>query len=80
VIQPLAGPTRDVADVFFVLIRRNNRRGLRSNIFRHVERSRDIPLQNLNVLLRDFSTSLRFARNDGDCKLDAVACAVPSAE
>src|SRR6266550_3985209 len=40
VIQAFAGPTRDVADVFFVLIGRNNRRGLRSNIFCHVERSR----------------------------------------
>jgi len=30
VIQSLAGSTRDVADVFFVLIRRDNRCGLRS--------------------------------------------------
>src|SRR5215467_10893808 len=30
VIKPLAGSTRDVADVFFVLVRRNNRGGLRS--------------------------------------------------
>src|SRR5262249_11620447 len=30
VIQSFAGSTRDVADVFFVLIRRNNRGGLRS--------------------------------------------------
>src|SRR5258705_9793456 len=39
VLQSFAGPTRDVADVFFVLIRRNNRGGLRSNILCHVERS-----------------------------------------
>ena len=44
VIQPFAGSTRDVADVFFVLIGRNNRRGLRSNIFCHFERSRRHPV------------------------------------
>ena len=67
-IQPLARSTRDVTDMFFVLIRRNNRRGLRLNIFCHVERSRDIPLQNLKVLPRGSSISLRFAQNDKHCK------------
>src|SRR5213082_896086 len=80
VIEPFACSPRDVADVFFVLIRWNNRSGLGTNVFRHVERSRDIPLRNLKVLPRGCSTSLRFARNDNDCKLDAVACAVLSAE
>src|SRR6476469_705551 len=67
-LQALPGATRDVADVFFVLVRRNNRRGLRSNIFCHVERSREIPLRKLKKLPRGSSTSLRFARNDNDCK------------
>src|SRR4029077_12279894 len=40
VIQSLAGSTRDVADMFFVLIRRDNRGGLRSNTFCHVERQK----------------------------------------
>jgi hypothetical protein len=41
VIKPLARSARDIADVFFVLIRRDNRSGLRSKSrFYHVERSR----------------------------------------
>ena len=43
VAKSLAGSANDVADMFFVLIRRNNRSGLRSNVrFCHVDRSRDI--------------------------------------
>jgi hypothetical protein len=39
--------------VFLVLIRRNNRCGLRSYICsRHVERSRDIPLRKLKMIPR----------------------------
>src|SRR6266699_4601370 len=41
VVKSLAGPPDNVADVFFVLIRRNNRGCLRS-YFYHVERSRGI--------------------------------------
>src|SRR5437016_4444450 len=66
-IEPFACSTSDVADMFLVLIRWNNRGGLET-YFCHVERSRDIPLRNLKVLPRDSSTSLRFARNDNDCK------------
>ena len=40
VIEPFACSPSDVADVFFVLIRWNNRSGLGTNVFRHVERSR----------------------------------------
>ena len=58
VIQPFTSSTRNVADVFFVLKRRNNRCGLRSDIFCHVEPGRDIPLRNLNVLPRGSSISL----------------------
>ena len=32
VIEPLAGSANDVADMFFVLIRRNDRGGLRTNL------------------------------------------------
>src|SRR6266481_766345 len=39
VVKSLAGPPDNVADVFFVLVRRNNRGCLRS-YFCHVERSR----------------------------------------
>jgi hypothetical protein len=41
VVKSLAGPPDNFADVFFVLIRRNNRGCLRS-YFYHVERSRGI--------------------------------------
>src|SRR6478672_10335004 len=41
VVKSLAGPTYNVADMFFVLIRRNNRGCLRS-YFCHVERNRGI--------------------------------------
>ena len=67
-IEPFACSPSDIADVFFVLICWNNGSGLRANILRHVERSRAIPLRNLKVLPRGSSTSLRFARNDNDCK------------
>src|SRR6266566_4937235 len=67
VVKSLAGPPDNVADVFFVLIRRNNRGCLRS-YFYHVERSRGIALQKVNVVPGGSSTALRFARNDNDCK------------
>ena len=57
VIKPFACSPSDVADVFLVLIRWNNRRGL-GTYFCHVERSRDISLQNLKALSRGSSTSL----------------------
>src|SRR5262249_20452991 len=55
VIEVIKGPTNDIPDMFFVLIRRNDCRGLRTYIgLCHVERSRDIS----NSESRDSSTSL----------------------
>jgi hypothetical protein len=59
VIQSLASPSGDLTDMFLVLICGNNRRGMRSNIFRHVERSREIS----KIQCRDCSTSLGMTTN-----------------
>src|SRR6266699_696056 len=61
VVKSLAGPPDNVADVFFVLIRRNNRGCLRS-YFYHFERSRGISKFTPEI------PRLRFAWNDNDCK------------
>src|SRR5206468_7759352 len=62
-IQPLTGAARDLSDMFFVLICRNDCRGLRSYIrFCHIERSRAISV------LKPELPRLRFARNANDCK------------
>ena len=49
-VEPFAGPARDVADMFFILIRRNNRGGLRSYTrLCHVEKSQESGLEILRL-------------------------------